>query len=344
MFKKIILIIIVVLVVIVIGGGLYFWNQISWSVSDSETETIFTIVEGEGVKEIGANLKKEGLIRSPFWFETYVFLDGSQSQFLAGNYILRENMNTREVVATLTSGQGTSEQVITIIEGWNISEIAEYLEEQGLVPNRESFVAIASVSDSRTIIADKAYSFLNDKPAGQGLEGYLFPDTYRIFEDAEAADIIERMLDNFGIKFTDQMEQDSAAGNMSIYEIVTLASIIEKEVSKDEDRKIVAGIFYNRLNNNIGMQSDATVNYVTKGDRPQPTAEDLEADSPYNTYKYRGLPPGPISNPSLSSLMAAIYPESTDYYYFLNRINEDGSTVFSKTYEEHLENKRKYLQ
>jgi len=343
MLKKIVIIIIVAVVVGVVGGGLFYWNQISWPVSSSETETLFTVVEGEGVKEIGANLKEEGLIRSQFWFETHVFLDGSQSKFVAGSFILKGNMNIREVVDILTSGQVTSEQSITIIEGWSIADIDEYLAEQGIVEQND-FVAAAGTSDSRILVSDKTYDFLQDKPSDQGLEGFLFPDTYRIYKDATIADIIERMLDNFAVKFTDQMKQDSADGSMSIYEIVTLASIIEKEVSKDEDRKIVAGVFYNRLNNNIGLQSDATVNYATKGDRPQPTAEDLEVDSLYNTYKHRGLPPGPISNPSLSSLMAAIYPESTDYFYFLNRINEDGSTIFSKTFEEHIANKQKYLQ
>ena len=150
------------------------------------------------------------------------------------------------------------------------------------------------------------------------------------------------MLDNFEVKFTDQMKEDAKNGNMSIYEIVTLASIIEKEVRTEEDRKIVAGIFYDRLNNNVGLQSDATVNYVTGKQALQPSADDIEVDSPYNTYKYRGLPPGPISNPSLSAIKAAIYPEKSDYFYFLTK--QDGTTVFSKTYEEHLENKRKFLQ
>jgi len=340
MFRKILIIILFVIIGAAILGGLYFWNQISLPASSSNEEVIFVINKGGGVKEIGSSLEKQGLIRSVYWFEVYVFLDGSQSQFIAGNYLLRKDMNTREAVKVLTSGQIASERTVTIIEGWDIRDIAGYLEKEGVV-TKDDFLLAGATADSRKLIPDKAYDFLVDKPADQGLEGYLFPDTYRIYEDSTSSQIIERMLDNFNAKFTDQMKQDALEGNMNIYGIVTLASIIEKEVISDEDRKIAAGIFYDRLNLSVALQSDATVNYVTGKSELQPSAEDIKVDNPYNTYKYRGLPPGPICNPSLSALMAAIYPEKSDYFYFLTK--PDGSTVFSKTYEEHLENKKKFL-
>jgi len=259
---------------------------------------------------------------------------------VAGNFILKKNQNIREIVSTLTTGELAKEEEITIIEGWNIFEIAAYLEEQNLF-SAESFVEAASTRDTRVIVADKSYDFISDKPANQGLEGYLFPDTYRIFADATASEIIEKMLDNFGIKFTEQMINDAKDGNMSVFEIVTLASIIEKEVRTNSDRKIAAGIFYDRMNTGVALQSDATVNYVTGKQALQPTLDDTKVDNPYNTYKYAGLPPGPICNPSLAAIMAAIYPEKTENFYFLTK--PDGTTVFSKTYEEHLENKRKFL-
>ncbi len=342
MIKKIILII----VIIILLGGIsvfgYYFMQINAKASNSSEEVTFSVTQGEGVKDIGANLESAGLINNSYVFEWYVYFDKSQSDFLAGEYALSPNKSIKKIVEILTSGQSIKENQITTLEGWNSQEIDDYLTAEGIITSGD-FLKISKNTNVSNIIPGNNYSFLDDKPENMGLEGYLFPDTYRIFKDATATDIVEKMLDNFGNKFTNQMKLDAEAGNMSIYEIVTLASIIEKEVSQDSDRKMVASVFYNRLNNNIGLQSDATVNYVTNGDRPQPTAEDLQVDNPYNTYKYRGLPPGPISNPSLSSIMAAIYPEKSDYFYFLSKINDDGSTVFSKTLEEHLENKAKYL-
>ncbi len=342
MLKKFLLFVGSIGLIIAISVVGYYFTKISEVVSDSNQVVLFSVESGEGVKSIAANLEEMELINSSYIFEWYVYFGRSESKFLAGDYELMPSMNIKEITSILTLGSAQSEVEITILEGWKSDEIDEYLAKQGII-ERGEFVAKSNIIDTRTIIKDKTYSFLDSKPNGQGLEGYLFPDTYRIFKDSKPEDIIERMLDNFEAKFTEKMKQDTEDGNMTIYEIITLASIIEKEVSNDDDRKNVASVFYNRLNNSMGLQSDATVNYVTNGNRPQPTLEDLEVDSPYNTYKYRDLPPGPISNPSLSSIMAAIYPTKTNYFYFLNKINDDGSTVFSKTLDEHLNNKAKYL-
>lgn len=341
MLKKILIIGTVLIICGGLLGGLYYWNQVSWPVSDDTTQELFTVRQGEGVKAIGSALEQAGLIRSTFWFETYIYIDGSEADFLAGTYVLRPDMNIREVVRVLTSGETSPEQNITVIEGWTIADIAAYLEERRVMSS-QSFIAAAETSDSRVLIPEVTYDFLEDKPDDQNLEGYLFPDTYRVFSDASPAQIIKKMLDNFGEKFTPEMRQAAAARGRSIYDIVTLASIVEKEVRTDEDRAIAAGIFYERMEQGVALQSDATVNYVTGKQALQPTADDLAVDNPYNTYQYRGLPPGPISNPSLSSLRAAVYPAETEYFYFLTK--PDGSTVFSKTYEEHLANKREYLK
>jgi len=331
-------------------GGLFFWNEISLPVSANEEKIFFTVNQGQGVKEIAQALKEKGIIRSEFWFETYVFFDGSSAKFLAGDYYLQPSMNIKEVVAEMTRGHFAPERSITIIEGWTTEDIADYLDDKGIVAKND-FMTAANVVDSRAIIPDKTYDFLAGRPTDQGLEGFLFPDTYRVFEKTTASEIIEKMLDNFNIKYTEQMRQDTAKANMTIYQIVTLASILEKEINIKRDKNgaplnndlnIAAGIFYDRLNLGVPLQSDATVNYVTGKNLLQPTNDDISVDSLYNTYKYKGLPPGPICNPSIDAIKAAIYPEKSDYFYFLTR--PDGSTVFSQTYEEHLANKRKYLQ
>lgn len=351
MLKKIFIIVLLVAVVGAVLGALFFWNQVSWPVNDDTTTTLFSVSEGEGVNEISRALSDQGLIRNMFWFETYVWLNRSESGMIAGNYTLSPSMSTREIVRALTSGVASSERTITTIEGWTIADIASYLSEEGVV-SADSFIEAATVVDSRTINPNTVYAFLADKPADQGLEGFLFPDTYRIFNTGTSEQIIQKMLDNFDKKFTEDMYAAARDRGMSVYDIVTLASIIEKEAKivraqgavGTNDHYIVAGVFYNRLNNGIPLQSDATVNFATGGNNPQPTSRDLEIDSRYNTYKYAGLPPGPINSPSLEAIKAALYPEDTDYFYFLHRINDDDSIVFSKTYSEHLENKARYLQ
>lgn len=352
MMKKFLLIFVFIIVAGAILGVLFFWNQVNMPASSSDEEFLFTVSEGEDVKEIAARLVELELVRSQFWFETYVYFDRSETEFITGTFGVRPNMDIREITSILTAGETAPDRWIQVTEGLTSKKIAKDLEVQGII-SADDFIAAASVTDTREILPDNQYAVLRDKPSDQSLEGYLFPDSYRIFKDATAVDIIERMLNNLESKFTSQMREDAASGNMSVFEIITLASIIEKEVSIEwddggvlinNDHYIVAGIFYDRLNMGVALQSDATVNYVTDKGKLQPSFDDLEVDNPYNTYKYRGLPPGPISNPSLEAIKAAIYPEQTDYFYFLHRVNDDGSIVFSKTYDEHLENKAKYLQ
>jgi UPF0755 protein len=257
-------------------------------------------------------------------------------------------------LARIAKDKKFEETKITIIEGWTNLEIASYLEKQGIV-NSEDFM---KYSDGFT---STKYGILKEKPLNANLEGFLFPDTYRIAKregsDKSASttseEIISKMIANLNVKFTPQMRADSAKQGLTPYEILILASIIERETGRNivsaegrqqllEERKIVAGIFYNRLKIGMALGSDATINFITKKNAPQAEYKDLEIDSPYNTYKYQGLPPGPIGNPSESSLIAAAYPTVTDYYYFLHT-QPEGKAIYSKTFEEHVQNKNRYL-
>lgn len=342
MLKKIILGLIAILILIIGGGFVYFLHQISRPVSDISSEKIFVVESGQGMKEISRNLETEGLISDSFIFEIYLWLKNLDDKLQAGDYSLKQNLNIIEVVRILSQGEVMpNEEVIKIIEGWQAKEIGAYLAEKGIV-SQEDFSAAVNTQDSRILIPNKVYEFLRDKPSTAGLEGYLFPDTYRIYKDSKAKDIIEKMLDNFDKKFSSDFREEIASQDKTIYEIVTLASILEKEVRTDSDRKIAAGIFYDRLTQGIPLESDATVNYVTGKNVLQPSLGDINIESPYNTYLNKGLPPGPICNPGFSAIKAAIYPQDSEYFYFLTK--PDGSTVFSKTYEEHLANKRKYLE
>ncbi|MBI5530371.1 MAG: endolytic transglycosylase MltG [Candidatus Doudnabacteria bacterium] len=246
------------------------------------------------------------------------------------------------------------EVTLRFVEGWTIQDIGEYLSND---QKRESLPHIITVSEF--LAAQKKYPLTNypilaSKPAGASLEGFLFPDSYRFFVSSlstasgtpeEIANaIIKKMLDNFNLKFTSEMQAQAVKQNLSVYKIITLASIIEKETGASEtEKKTVASIFYNRLKAGMPLQSDATVNYVTKKNVAAPSEADTKVDSLYNTYQHQGLPPGPICNPSLASIMAALYPGDNDYMYFLHD-QKTGQAFYAKTYDEHLANKQKYLK
>ncbi|NCN07509.1 endolytic transglycosylase MltG [Candidatus Falkowbacteria bacterium] len=328
--------IVILVVFIVFFLTVYFLIDIFTPNSKDKSDIYFDIKIGETLNDVSDDLLSQDLIRHKFIFELYTKLKGQQSKIVAGNHALSKNMSMIDVLRIITTGTSLSnESVITIIEGWRAEEIADYLEKNDIVLKSEFLTAIA-IDDWRD-----QYDFLADVKT-KNLEGFLFPDTYRIFSDATVEDIIRKMLDNFDSKLTDQTKADIVSQGKNIFDVVTLASIIEREVPNDADKKMIADVFLKRLKDGIALQSDATVNYVTGYGRSQPTYDDLKIDSLYNTYKYRGLPPGPISNPGVGSIEAVVYPTRNAHYYFLTT-KDDGTVIYSQTYEEHLRNKAKYL-
>lgn len=324
--------------IIAIGLG-YFIYFLLYGAPDLKAPAVVDIPKGAGVNEIADKLKDAEVIRSKFGFETLVWLMRSGSKLQAGEYKFENIKGLADVVRILTQGLGASnEREITIIEGWGIGEIANYFEEQGVV-KKQNFFNIVSPNSQIPMTNDQ---FFNDKPDGTGLEGYLFPDTYRVSKDAIATDIVSKMLENFGSKLTQEMRDDIKAQGKTIYDIVRMASIVEAEVPHEQDRPVIAGILWKRLDTGMALQVDSTLNYATGGKNSALTTDELKIDSPYNTYKYRGLPPTAIGNPGLSALRAAIYPRHTAYWYFLS--GKDGKTYFGKTLEEHNNNKAKYLK
>ena len=327
---------IILLIIIVAIFGFWYYRAISAPADAKAGLIYFTVEKGESLASIGADLQKAGLIKNPFAFKLYGKFQGAATKIMAGEYNLSASMSIKEIIATLASGKNVNqEKIITIIEGWRASDMANYLENQRLF-KKEEFLSGIKIERWR---AD--YSFLADA-TGQTLEGYLFPDTYRVFNDAKPDDVIKKMLDNFGAKFTVQMAADLKNKNMNIFEAITLASIVEREALSASDKAMVADVFLKRLRDRIGLQSDATVNYITGKKDLRPSLTDLAIDSPYNTYKYRGLPPGPISNPGLISIRAVIYPATNDYFYFLT--DQDGVAHYGRTYAEHQANIQKYLE
>lgn len=304
--------------------------------------TTFTVRSGEGAKGIGTHLKDAQLIRNRFVFELYVWSEGVSADLKAGDYQLSPAMDVATIVRLLKEGIATGNEVaITIPEGWSLRDIGSSLVNDKHLFEAEAWEQAAKTTDSRTIIPDKTFSFLSDKPSGATLEGYLFPDTYRVYRNAKPAEVIQKTLENFSAKVSEDRIAALHAQGKTLFDVLIIASIIEREVRTDSDRRLVADIFWKRLRDGMPLQSDATVNYLTGKKTTRPTLDDLAIDSPYNTYKYQGLPPGPINNPGLASILAAADPEPNPYYYFLT--TDDGTTVFGRTLEEHNANRAKYL-
>ena len=250
-----------------------------------------------------------------------------------------------------------AEETIKILEGWMNADINNYLQEKNF-SGWEEDEFLKTVGERRIYDPEEAqnfsrnwateFDFLLSKPENLSLEGYLFPDTYRVFASSSPEEIVDRLLRNFDLKLSKEMRAEIKRQGKTIHEIITMASIIEKEApiflqNNSEDAKIISGIFWNRLRIGMALQADSTLSYIFEDKKPAHSGEELKIDSPYNSYLYRGLPPGPISNPGLIAIEAAIYPTKTDYFYFLTPL--DGSRVYyAKSYQEHLNNKYKYLK
>ncbi len=322
----------------------YIYNRGINSVLDENGQNmVFVINKGDRVKKIAENLKESNLIDSSLFFLLYTKKNEIDSSLQAGEYILSPKMTIEEIASILSRGDAImQEKEIKILEGWSILDIDNYFRENGIFSGSE-FKKISGASLDNWSFTFPQPEFLIDAPKGATLEGYLFPDTYRIFENSNSESIIKRMLNNFDSKLTEEMRADIKAQNKTIYEIVTMASLLEKEVRSYEDKRMVAGLFWNRIDNGQALESCATLAYILGVNKKQYTYEDTRIESPYNTYQNRGLPPGPISNPGLDSIKASIYPIDNDYNYFLSSF-DTGETIFSKTYEEHLRNKAKHLK
>ena len=347
MKKKLVLFL---LFLILVGFSVfYFWGIYLPQNPSSEKEVIFNIEKGQGSKEIAFNLKKEGLIKSTILFRIYAFNRGAAGNLQAGAYSLSPTMNVPQIIEKLAKGEVIKEKII-IIEGWNLRDIGWYFEGRGMFQAEELFelVGFPMIDYSKTTDLpqpkdfSQEFEFLRDKPQNLGLEGYLFPDTYEMAKEATLEEIVKKMLNNFDKKFTPELREKVETQGKSIFEIITMASLIEKEVQTYEDKKLISGILWKRLKIGMPLQVDATITYITGKKTTKVSIEETQIDSPYNTYKCRGLPLGPICNPGLESITAALYPEDSDYWYYLS--TPDGETIFSKTLEEHNYAKSKYLR
>jgi UPF0755 protein len=317
--------------------NLQYQYDIETPVDPNDSSDIsFVIKQGENVQKIAKNLAEKGLIVSESSFKLYNRFHGTERDIKAGRFILNKTLTIPNIVATITSSK-QSEAVLLVPEGYTIAEIDQKLVSMDLIEAGEFMLACKNFNQY------EKYSFLDAqeiKTLSHPLEGFLFPDTYFLdFQNFRSEDLIDLMLKNFGKKF-DSLNPSLTAQGKSIFEVITMASIVEKEANKSQDLPVVSGILWKRLEKNMQLGADATLLYL-KQDRTI-TYEDLKESSPYNTRKFTGLPPGPISNPGLESIKAALHPEESPYLYYLHRA-DNGEIVYAQTNDEHNRNRERYL-
>ncbi|MEQ1561173.1 MAG: endolytic transglycosylase MltG [Nitrospira sp.] len=279
---------------------------------------VVTINIGESLQTITTALHEAHVIRSPFVFRTTVILLGGEKKVIAGDYMLDKREGSYDIAHRLVKGKFHLEAVkVTVLEGWNIYDIANYLQKNLLKFNKDQFLALA-----------------------KNKEGHLFPDTYFVSPTIKPEALIKMMEDNFDNK-VDALKNEILSSGHSREQIITMASILEEEAGTTESRKIVSGILWRRISIGMPLQVDSTFSYINGKGTHELSLVDLKIDSPYNTYKYKGLPAGPISNPGLNAIEAAIYPTKTKYVYFLSSRN--GTMHYAVTFDEHKKNKELYL-
>lgn len=338
---KFVIIFLVVLIILTCGS----YKIGTSSVSKDSFEVKITIPKESTYLSISNLLKENNLIRSESFYKIYIKIF-KPNNLNAGIYTLNRNMNVKEIVDTLEGNVKSEEITITIPEGKHIEEVAEIISSK-INMSKEDILLYWQNEEVLNSLIDK-YWFLTDVIKKEGirysLEGYFFPDTYSILKESKIEDITYKMLDKMD-EVLSKYKEEISNSNFNVHEILTLASIVEHEAILDSDRPMIAGVFINRLDKSMKLQSCATVGYAINEWKLSYNYKDLQTDSPYNTYFYEGLPIGPGNMPGELSIEAVLRPTKHDYYYFLANVNDKDSkkTYYSKTYSEHRQKCVKYL-
>lgn len=301
---------------------------------NNKTPVDIYIPADASARQIASILEDNGVIRNQNIFLSYCRKEKLDTMLKSGHYIFNRSQALTEIAHSIAEGQVVKIK-ITIPEGYSVKEIGTMLVEKHLC-TEESW--------QEAIKTDYPYNFLKNVPASNKyrLEGFLFPDTYYIEENTNSKEIVNMMLHNFAQVWNNDFADQAQAKNMDIYETVILASLIEKEAMHDDERRTISGVIHNRLRDGMYLQLCPTVLYCFDQKKTKLNNADLEIESPYNTYRHPGLPPGPISNPGKASIAAALNPEKNPYYFYVSK--GDGSHYFSRTFQEHLQAMSRYIQ
>ncbi|GMG96210.1 endolytic transglycosylase MltG [Tepidimicrobium xylanilyticum] len=330
LYKRIIFLLIIIISLIFIKK--YYDNSLLAVSAENPVGIDIEVPVGSSTSKIANILKSNGLIRNETVFKIAVKRSGLEGKLKAGSYALNTSMSVNEIIDVLSKG-GRNNNVIrfTIPEGYELGQIAEKLSKEGIV-DKERFLALTSDKGN---FQDK-YPFLMELEEGQSLEGFLYPSTYEIFIGTKEEEIIEKMLNEFIKVFESDVKPNIGSLDFTLNEIVTLASIIEREAKLDEERELISAVFHNRLKVNMPLQSCATVQYILGERKEVLTDKDTQIESVYNTYINLGLPPAPIASPGKNSLIATVKPADVDYLFFRTKEDGTGAHTFTRTYEEHL--------
>lgn len=326
-------IVLILLLLILIAGGFIGYNKFNTTVNNEDVS--FRVESGSGLKKIAENLKDENIISSSNFFLLYTKAKGLENNIQAGKFTISPNIEMDSLLETLQNPEPEF-TAVTFPEGYTVYQMGELLAEKELVSLEEFLELVKFGIDENS---DK-----NLEEVYYKLEGFLYPDTYHIPDGYTSRQIVEMEMDRLDEIFSGEYENRADELGLSKREVLTIASLIEREAAVDDERKAISGVIYNRLDIDMRLQIDATVIYAIKkgeGHIDRVLYKDLEYDSPYNTYKYIGLPPGPIGAPGEKSIEAALYPEEHEYFYY---VFDGNRHVFSKTLREHEENVDKYIR
>ena len=280
--------------------------------------SILSVQNGQSLKQISESLENQGFIKSPLALQFFVILYGGQKRILAGDYFVTEKLPVFKVASMILENSGALRIKVTLPEGLTIAQMAKIFSEKMPGFEESKFAKLA-----------------------KGQEGYLFPDTYFFFRNTTEEDIFKTLSKNFNSK-TESLQKETTTSNRNFKETVVMASLLEKEASNAEDKRIISGILWKRIKLDIPLQVDSVFLYLLNKSSSDLTLDDLKLDSPYNTYLHRGLPSAPIGNPGLNSIEAALYPKASDYLYYLH--DKDGLVHYARSFEEHKANKQKFLK
>lgn len=340
----------VFLILICLGAGTAWgvWAYVENGLKPAETgEPVrFTIERGSSSEQIAEVLETSGMIRNAKVFSYYLKFKGEGSRFQAGEYEMTPGLTLDEIIAKLNQGDVVKVEMIrfTIPEGFTVKQIAERIGELGYASSED---ILALTAKPQNFMSEAIKEIPDNDQLSYWLEGYLFPETYEMEKGSDAKQIVERMLAELDSKLgqlPEGWEAQLEANGITFHEMMTIASLIEREVVVDVERPVVASVIYNRLEIGQALQIDATVQYALGEQKERLLYEDLEIDSPYNTYKNPGLPPGPIASPSLASIEAALYPAESEYFFYVTKKDGTHEHLFAETYDEHLSNIEKSKQ
>lgn len=337
-----------IIAAILAAAAILAWTGVWLSSPGQPADRSFSVASGENPDRITDRLYERGFIHSRSVFRLALGASGLSTKLQPGVYDLAGVADYQDLIRRLAAGGvAANEFTLLIKEGWNLRDIASRLTSLGYADAKRLFEVTGQPAlDYRSegtrppdLSAD--FPFLKDKPGYVSLEGYLFPDTYRVFKDDKAEALVRRLLVNFEKKVVDGLGSDIEASGHTLFDVLTMASIVEREVRGEEDRAMVADIFWRRIDAGMALQADSTVNYATGRSDPSVSLADTDTDSRYNTYKYPDLPLGPICDPGLSAIKATLHPQANAYWFFLT--DDKGKVHYAKTLEEHNRNKAKYL-